>query len=259
MRASNDNPPIRGSAKPVRITLRPVALRTKGVGMIEKRKLTRLKLLYYLRVFDRDNFKLLGFLGDIHTQGMMLISEKPQDINMVHKIRIALPDVIEGKDEIHFTAKSLWSKPYVNPLFFQSGFQIQRISDRYVGMLESMIQNYGFQGIFKSKAVTLYRGIEGYNCAQAILSVFQERLHVDEERILEFIDYGGGNAKGGVCGALYAIQQLAENPEQAQVMVQRFDEEVGSVFCDEILEMGRLSCAGCIFTASKILQSLLDE
>ncbi len=226
--------------------------------MIEKRKLTRLKLLYHLRVFDRSNFKLLGHLADIHTEGMRVISEQPLKTNAVHDIRIALPETIGCTEEIHFSAQVLWCKKYVNPLFSQAGFQIQHMSAEYVQIIESLIQKYGFQKIFNNKAVQYYRGIEGYNCAQALLKFYKNRFAVTEDQIGAHAAFGGGDAEGGICGALYAVKQLANNPKIEKIIVQRFKKEVGSVCCDDILEMGRLSCAGCIYTAATILQDIID-
>jgi hypothetical protein len=226
--------------------------------MREKRKLTRLKLLYHLRVFDRDTFRLLGYLADIHTEGMSLISEKLPEVDKTHSIRIMLPEKINDQDEIHFSARLLWRSPFINPLFYQAGFKIQHIEKRYVRCLEALIFNYGFRNIFHNKAVRYYRGIEGYNCAQSILKVFQDRLDISENQISTFADYGGGKAEDGICGALYAVKQLAGNAELIQKIVQQFKEEVGTVYCDEILELGRLSCTGCICTAAEIFQRILD-
>jgi hypothetical protein len=222
--------------------------------MREKRKLTRLKLLYHLRVFDRETFRLLGYLVDIHTEGMSLISEKLPEVDKTHSIRIMLPEKIDDQNEIHFTARLLWRSPFINPLFYQAGFKIQHIEKRYVQSLKALIYTYGFHSIFQNKAVRYYRGIEGYNCAQAILKVFQERLNISENQIIAYTDYGGGKAEDGICGALYAIKQLAGDPELIKKIVRQFKEEVGTVYCDEILELGRLSCTGCICTASEILQ-----
>ncbi len=227
--------------------------------MPEKRELSRLKLLFHLRVFDRGSFKLLGHLADIHTKGMMVVSEQSQKINAVHDIKILLPEAIDSQDEVHFTAKVLWCVPYVNPLFYQSGFKIQRIDNVFVQLMESMIQTYGFHGIFHSDAVKYHRGVEGYNCAQAILKEFQNRLGVTDEQVVDYAAYGGGRAEDGICGALYAIKQLAGDIDLIKIIMQQFQEEVGSVNCDEILQLGRLSCAGCICTASRVLQRVLDE
>ena len=227
--------------------------------MIEKRKLTRLKLLYHLRVFNKDNYRLLGCLGDIHAKGLMLVSESRITIKKDYNIRIALPEPLDEREEINVTARALWCRLYVNPLFYQTGFQIQDLQQEYVQLLESMIAKYGFQSVFQSEAVKLYRGIEGYNCAQAILKVFQHKVNVDPDLIHQCAHYGGGNAQGGVCGALFAIEQLAVNTDLAEQARHHFDEQVGSIFCDDILELGRLSCAGCIAVAAKILQDILDK
>jgi hypothetical protein len=226
--------------------------------MHERRKLTRIKLLYHLRVFDKDNFKLLGYLVDIHTEGMSLISEKLLEVDKTHSIRIILPENSYDQEEIHFSAKLLWRSPYINPLFYQAGFKIKHIEKAHVHLLESLIHNYGFRNIFLNRAVRYYRGIEGYNCAQAILKTFQDRLDINENQINSYVDYGGGKAENGICGALYAIKQLAGNAELIQKIVQQFKEEVGTIYCDEILELGRLSCTGCICTASEIFLRILD-
>jgi hypothetical protein len=227
--------------------------------MREKRKLNRLKLLYHLRVFDRTNYRLLGHLADIHTDGMMVIGERLEEINKIYNIRIILPEVVQGQEEIYFSAKVVWSRQYVNPLFYQTGYKIERISEEFVQLMESWIKKFGFHGLFQSNAVRNFRGIEGYNCAQAILKVFQERFDINPNLISQYAAHGGGNAEDGICGALYAVLQLAANYKLSEIVRERFEKEVGSVYCDEILCLGRLSCAGCIFTASKILKQILDE
>jgi hypothetical protein len=225
--------------------------------MREKRNLSRLKLLYHLRVLDRDNYKRLGHIADIHTQGMMVLSEQRLKPQVVHDIKIALPEPLDGWEEIELSAKVLWCVPYVNPLFFQSGFKFRHIDGILVQALESLIQRYGFLGVFQNHAVNFYRGIEGYNCAQAVSKMFQAQLDVDDDQIAGFGACGGGNAEDGICGALYAIKQLAGNDRNRQSVIQRFEQEVGSLYCDEILVLGRLSCAGCIYTACRILQDIL--
>jgi hypothetical protein len=202
---------------------------------------------------------MLGYLGDIHTQGMMLVSESPLTIKKNYNLRIILPERLNDHDEINATARALWCSPYVNPLFHQTGFQIQDLQQEYVQLLESMIQKYGFRSVFQNEAVKFYRGIEGYNCAQAIFKVFQHKVDADPDLIHQYAEYGGGRAKEGVCGALFAVEQLAANSVIAQKARQRFARQVGSIFCGDILELGRLSCAGCISIAAKILQSILAE
>ncbi len=228
-------------------------------GILERRKLSRLKLLHHLRVFDRQNFRLLGHLADIHHEGMMLISEQVQKLDQIHQIKILLPETIGSHQEIHFSAKVLWCRNYINPMFHQAGFQIEHIDPRHMQLLEMLVDRFGFQSIFESKVVQYYRGIEGYNCAQSILKAFQHRLNISEKRVAEYAEFGGGNAPNGICGALFAIQQVSRNHEMSCRFENRFKKEVGATLCDEILIMGRLSCTGCIFTAFQILQSHLGD
>lgn len=225
----------------------------------EKRKLTRLKLLCHLRVFDRLNFRLLGHLADIHAEGMMVISEQAPKPGRIHQIKIVLPEPIEDHDEIHFPAKVLWCRKYENPIFHQAGYKMERLDQRCIHLLERLVHRFGFRDVFQSKVVRYYRGIEGYNCAQAILIALSQRFDVDEALLDTYAGYGGGRAPKGTCGALYTIQQLSRSQKAAKRFEERFIEEVGSTQCDEILTMGRLSCTGCIFTAYQIIQDDPDN
>jgi hypothetical protein len=196
-------------------------------------------------------------VADIHTKGMMVLSEQRLQPQVVHDIKIVLPEALEGWEAIELSAKVLWCVPYINPLFFQSGFKFRHMDRIYVQALEALIQRYGLLGVFQNHAVNYYRGTEGYNCAQAISKMFQAQLNLDDHQIADLGACGGGNAEDGICGALYAIKQLAGDHRNIKSVIQRFEQEVGSIYCDEILVLGRLSCAGCIYTACRILQDIL--
>lgn len=110
----------------------------------EKRKLKRRHLIYYLRVFDQKTGQLLGRLVDITTEGIMLISEKPIEVNRTYKVRMALPTQILRRSDMVFEAVSVWSKRDVNPDFFATGFRITGVSEEDVAVVERLIHRYGF-------------------------------------------------------------------------------------------------------------------
>lgn len=94
---------------------------------------------------------------------------------------------------------------------------------------------------------------EKLNCAQSILRGFQDKKQISDERIADAKKHGGGRAEDGVCGALHAAAQLAENDEIRQSLHENFIVHAGSSKCREIRRAEKLSCAGCVELAAKTL------
>ena len=113
--------------------------------MAEKRRLKRRHLIYYLRVFDRNDDQLIGHLTDITVEGMMLISEEPIKTNTVFQARMVLPTGIEGHKPVNFDIGSVWCHRDVNPNFYATGFQLIDISPEDVETINSLIDEFGFR------------------------------------------------------------------------------------------------------------------
>ena len=47
------------------------------VVAVENRKLSRWRLVYHLRVFDRDTDTLLGHIADVSDSGVMVVNGEP--------------------------------------------------------------------------------------------------------------------------------------------------------------------------------------
>ena len=54
---------------------------------------------------------------DITTQGIMMISEEPIPVGKEFSLKMQLPGTITGREEIEFSAQSLWCKKDINPDF----------------------------------------------------------------------------------------------------------------------------------------------
>jgi len=109
---------------------------------MERRKLQRRQLIYYLRVFDRDTGELLGHLVDITTEGVMLISEAPLQTGKVFHLKMRLPEQMSGSKEIAFDAVSKWSKKDINPDFYDTGFQFVDIRAENKEFIEDLIYEF---------------------------------------------------------------------------------------------------------------------
>ncbi len=112
--------------------------------MPDKRKLKRRHLIYYLSVFNKETGELLGQLVDITTRGIMLTSENPVEKNIPYELRMVLPDIIDGNNQITFEARSIWCEKDVNPNFYAIGFEFIHVTPKTAAIIESLIQDFSF-------------------------------------------------------------------------------------------------------------------
>ena len=120
----------------------------------------------------------------------------------------------------------------------------------------------------KEQAVALKH--KGYNCAQAVLCVFQNEVGLSEET-LKGMGAGFGAGMGSMeatCGALIGagiLSGLKESPgkpirETAKKLHQTFAEKCGATICKDI--KGRdtgvavCSCEGCVRHAVELVENL---
>jgi hypothetical protein len=113
--------------------------------MEERRKLERRHIMFYSRVFDRKTGQLLGYLGNITSEGIMLISETPMDVDVGIFLRIDLPDDMYAKPVLNLKAKSVWCKPDIDPKFYTTGFQLSEITEDDLKIIDQIIDDYGFR------------------------------------------------------------------------------------------------------------------
>jgi hypothetical protein len=113
--------------------------------MYNKRKLKRVHLIYYLRLFDNETNIQVGHLVDITTEGIMMINEEPVPMGKNFSFKMQLPGNITGREEINFKARCLWSRKDFNPDFYVSGFTIEEISSKEVKTITALIHQYGFK------------------------------------------------------------------------------------------------------------------
>jgi len=108
------------------------------------------------------------------------------------------------------------------------------------------------------KASKYFHGQERYNCAQAIMRAFRDRLPVSDKTLKTCQKFGGGRAEGGVCGAVHAAHMLIEDPELVRQLDDLFSRQAGSVRCREIRRLKKLSCRECVDLTFEIMSELLD-
>ena len=114
---------------------------------------------------------------------------------------------------------------------------------------------------------------KGYNCAQAVLCAFADKIGFNEDVLFRLSEAFGGGMGGtrGVCGAVSAMVFVAgalkscgidslpstnkfESYNFAGNLMEKFKNEVGTILCDEIKGKKLCSCDDCIVKAIKILE-----
>lgn len=113
--------------------------------MEERRKLQRRHIMFYSRVFDRKTGGLLGYLGNITPGGAMVISESPLETEMVYSLSMNLPEDMYAKSALNLEAKSAWSKPDIDPNFYNTGFQFSEVTEEDVAIIKQIVGDYGFR------------------------------------------------------------------------------------------------------------------
>ena len=110
----------------------------------EQRRMKRRHLIYYLEATDRETGKLIGFLVDITTKGIMLMSKTPIETGKIFQLRILLKTDLIEKKYLNFDAKSKWCEKSINTDIYDTGFELinKDISD--FREIEEVIDELGF-------------------------------------------------------------------------------------------------------------------
>ena len=110
----------------------------------EQRRMKRRHLIYYLEAIDRETGKLIGFLVDITTKGIMLMSKTPIETGKIFQLRILLKTDLSEKKYLNFDAKSKWCEKSINTEIYDTGFELinKDISD--FREIEEVIDELGF-------------------------------------------------------------------------------------------------------------------
>jgi hypothetical protein len=98
---------------------------------------------------------------------------------------------------------------------------------------------------------------EHFNCSQAILKRFQEEFNIADAEIEAYRAWGGGRAEGGVCGALFAAEGLAQKYLNTSLK-EDFQAVAGHSTCKEI-KNGKFSCVACVKLAEALLNKKMQE
>lgn len=114
--------------------------------MAEARRAQREVINRYLKVYDADSERFLGYLVDITPEGAMLQSKEEIEPDASFRLRLELPEEMDGSREIVVQAESVWDKKEGNALFHHTGFEFQDISADDEERVRRLMESYKLEG-----------------------------------------------------------------------------------------------------------------
>ena len=76
----------------------------------------------YFGVYDRVSGDFIGYLIDLSSEGMKILSKRTVPAGEILKLRIELPEEIKGSDELLVEARNVWCDKDNRPEFNRLGF-----------------------------------------------------------------------------------------------------------------------------------------
>jgi hypothetical protein len=120
-----------------------------GLLLHEQRRLARRELIYYLRISDRRSGRELGRLGDVHAEGLLILSEKPLPVGAVFRVALELPKAGQtpGRQALHLKLEIVWNRPKPkNSGYHESGARFQDIDDAQREAIDGLIDLFAMPG-----------------------------------------------------------------------------------------------------------------
>jgi hypothetical protein len=102
----------------------------------EMRKLKR--FILYLNIIERTSGKLLGYTGNIHHQGLMLVSKHEIPLIIDIPVLVQVPGEEGIKSEIPLIINGIWNQMNMNPHFYNTGCQIVDPSSEVIDAIDEL-------------------------------------------------------------------------------------------------------------------------
>lgn len=113
--------------------------------LTEKRTDKRRHLIYYLSALERSTRSLVGYVYDITTHGMLILSSEPIEPGTECEFEILLPQGLSLSERFFIRAECRWSQQDLNPQNFIAGFSFIDIDRSTAVTINALIARFGFQ------------------------------------------------------------------------------------------------------------------
>jgi len=112
---------------------------------MEFRHKERRHLMLYLDIVEKGTDRLLGHLGDISGEGVMILAPHPMALHVKRNIQIKLPDFEEfSKPSLDVTVETRWVKRDSNPSIHCVGCLFLDLDPNDLPLIEQICEELGF-------------------------------------------------------------------------------------------------------------------
>jgi hypothetical protein len=116
---------------------------------MDNRKESRKKLMAFTPVYDLLHKTLLGYVGDLTLQGVMVIGEKPVELNKHFTLGIEFPKSLPELPAMRVVipARAAWCRQDDSPQYFTIGFEFIDVSPANTMEIEAILERYQFRNV----------------------------------------------------------------------------------------------------------------
>ena len=117
--------------------------------MNNQRKESRKKLMAFTPVYDLRLKTLLGYIGDMTLKGVMVIGEKPLDVDRHIVLGIEFPENLPEltTTRVVIPSRVAWCKEEETGQYFDVGFEFSDLSAESASIIEAVLSRYQFRPV----------------------------------------------------------------------------------------------------------------
>lgn len=108
-----------------------------------QRSLTRHPIAGFVEVYDTVARQSLGRLVNIHSEGLMLISDNIMSVEKIYQCDLIFPEMIAGCDRVQLGVDCLWVREAETDSSHWAGCRIIDASDDALTTVEALVQLLG--------------------------------------------------------------------------------------------------------------------
>ncbi len=115
--------------------------------MNNQRKESRKKLVAFTPVYDLLHKAVIGYVGDLTPQGVMVIGEKTFENNKCLTLGIEFPDEDSEAHTLRVvvSGRAAWCRPDETPHYFNIGFEFIDLSPENAKIIDAILIRYQFR------------------------------------------------------------------------------------------------------------------
>ncbi len=116
--------------------------------MVDRRTEMRRKLAAFTTVRDKRRGALLGYLGNLNSHGILVIGEKPLEVNTQLTLDIEFPDELPGTPTRRMVIEARVARcvpDQENPREFNIGFEFLIVEEQHAQIIQSLLERYHFR------------------------------------------------------------------------------------------------------------------